>query len=224
MSDLKIAVPGLDYVTEQSTTQVPIAYSGNNFTVAFSNNICTVTTTSAHGLTFSPSAGTLPNFFVTFSGASGFSGTGTLNGPVFAILSIPSTTTFTFYTTVTAATVTSASIVPVFIPAFQASLLSGAAQWWWSNSTTSTISPQFPLYGSVQCVNLTTGANCLARYNPDNTNVIQVPGPSTQYTLSTTPTFRTMLAASSAGQLRFGPQDILIASGSAGTTYLSIVE
>jgi hypothetical protein len=218
MSDLKIAVPGLDYVTELNTTQTAIAYSGNNFTVSFSNNICTVTTTTAHGLTFSPSAGTLPNFFVTFSGVTGMSGTGTLNGPIFQILTIPSTTTFTFYTTVTAATVTSASILPVFIPVFQAALLTSVSDYNPNLSTGQTL----PLYGSAQCVNLTLGANLVAYYNPDNTNVVQTS--SSGNTLATAPTKRTMLAASSGGQLRFGPQDYLLATASSGTSYLSIVE
>jgi hypothetical protein len=218
MSNLKIAVPGLDYETELSTTQTTIAYSGNNFTVSFSNNICTVTTTSAHGLTFSPSAGVMPNFFVTFSGVTGQSGIGTLNGPIFQILTIPTTTTFTFYTTVTAATVSSASIVPVFMPVFQAALLSGVADYN-PNLATGMV---LPYYSTAQCVNLTLGANLVAYYNPDNTNVIQTS--TSGNTLATAPTKRSFLAASSSGQLRFGPQDFLLATSSSGTSYLSIVE
>ena len=218
MSDLKIAVPGLDYYSELSSTQTTITYAGNNFTVAFANNICTVTTTSAHGLTFSPSSGVMPNFFVTFSGVTSQSGTGTLNGPIFQILTIPSATTFTFYTTVTAATVTSASIVPVFIPVFQAALLSSVSDY---NPNLST-GMVLPYYSTAQCVNLTLGANLIAYYNPDNTNIVQTS--TSGNTLATAPTKRTMLAASSSGQMRFGPQDFLLATASSGTSYLSIVE
>ena len=150
MSILKIAVAGTDYYTEQTTTQIPIS-AGASGTFSAANNIATITTTSAHGLTFSPSAGTLPNYFVQFGGTtSGLTGTGILVGNNFRILSIPSTTTFTIYTTVTAATVTSMTIIPVFFPTFIAALLSGAATNNVVNSTTGAfgVSGNYPNYGS----------------------------------------------------------------------------
>jgi hypothetical protein len=104
MSDLKIAVPGLDYYSEYSTAQFVIP-AGAGATFVASNNIATITTNAAHGLTFNPSPGVLPNYFIQLGGSvSGTTGTGQLIGPVFRILSIPSTTTFTIYTTVTALT------------------------------------------------------------------------------------------------------------------------
>ena len=226
MSDLKIVVPGLDYYTEFSTTQVPISL-GASGAFAVTNNIATITFTSAHGLTFTPSAGVLPNFFIQFNGATSTTGVGQLNGPVFRILSIPTTTTITIYTSITAATLTSANAVPIFMPYFQAALLSANAQWYWNNATTSQLATTAPLYGSVQVCNLTLGANCVASYNPDNTNIVQDPTTAYPYppnTIATAPTMRTMLAASSAGQLRFGPQDYIAASGSSGTSRISIVE
>jgi hypothetical protein len=65
------------------------------------------------------------------------------------------------------------------------------------------------------------GANCNAYYNPDNLG--QPLDQSTGNTPSTAPTFRKMLAASSSGQLRYGPQDYIAADGTTATSYLSIV-
>jgi hypothetical protein len=226
MSDLKIAVPGLDYYSEYSTSQFVIP-AGAGATFVASNNIATITTNAAHGLTFSPSPGVLPNYFIQLGGSvSGTSGTGQLIGPVFRILSIPSTTTFTIYTTVTAATVTSTTFIPIFIPAFFTALISQGSPspslWYWNNATTAVLSQSYPQFGTVQVANLTLGANCVASYNPDNTNIVQ--DPSAGATIAVAPTMRTMLAASSSGQLRFGPQDYLAASGTTATSRISIVE
>jgi hypothetical protein len=213
MSDLKIAVGGLDYFAEQKTTQVPVALAAGTYTST--NGIMTITS-STHGLTFSPASGTLPNYFVQFggSGYSAITGTGVLLGNVFRIIAIPSATTFQIYTTITSITVTTSStLIPVFMPVFQTALLSSVA-----NLPSSTI----PYYGTAQAVNSTFGANCVASYNPDNTFVPL--DATTGNTPTTPPTFRTMLAASAGGQLRYGPQDIIAASGGAGTSYLSIVQ
>jgi hypothetical protein len=213
MSDLKIAVGGLDYFTEQSTTQYVIP-AGAGATFSASNNIATITFNAAHGLTFTPTAGTLPNYFIKFGGStSGLSGTGILVGNVFRILSIPSTTSITIYTTITAATVTSLTGIPVFYPVFQSALLSGVANLPSSNT--------IPYYGTTQCVNMTLGANCNAYYNPDNAGVPL--DATTGSTPSTAPTVRKMLSASSGGQLRFGPYDYLAADGTTATSYMSIV-
>ena len=217
MSDLKIAVGGLDYLTEQSTAQFVIP-AGAGATFAVSNNIATITTNAAHGLTQSPSAGVLPNQFVTFGGStSGLTGTGILVGNTFRILSIPSTTTFTIYTTITAATVTSMTVIPVFYPQFIFALLSSSANFPLAAGITG-----YPQFGTAQCVNLTQGANCVAQYNPSNNNVPL--DATTGATPGVAPTMRTMLAASSGGQMRFGPYDYIAASGTTATSYISVVE
>ena len=182
MSDLKIAVGGLDYVTEQSTTQFVIP-AGAGATFSASNNIATITFNAAHGLTFSPSSGTLPNYYIKFGGStSGLTGTGVLVGNVFRILSIPSTTSITIYTTVTAATVTSLTGIPVFYPVFQSALLSSQANLPSGNT--------IPYFGTAQCVNLTLGANCVAQYNPSNNNPPL--DATTGATPAVAPTMRTM--------------------------------
>lgn len=220
MSDLKIAVGGVDYITEQSTTQYVIpAGAGASFSA--SNNIATITTNAAHGLTFNPSPNALPNYFIKFATAATVgSGTGVLLNNVFRILSIPSTTTFTIYTTVTTATITSTTFVPIFYPAFTVALLSNPA--YFNGTGTFATTGIYPNYGAVQCANLTLGANCNAYYNPDNAGV---PLDATSgNTPSTAPTWRKMLAASSGGQVRFGPWDYIAADGTTATSYISIVE
>jgi hypothetical protein len=227
MSDLKIAVGGADYFTEMATTAVPVAMTA--VTTTSTGNIMTITTGSNHGLTFSPASATplpMPNYFVKFGG-SGYTingGTGVLLGNVFRILSIPSATTFTIYTTITSVTTTTSStVIPVFYPVFQQGLLSGAATGTLASGITGSFASAggYPYYGSVQCANLTTGANANVQYNPDNTGFPL--DASTGNTPATAPTVRTLLAVSTNGQLRFGPYDYIAASGSSGTTYISIV-
>jgi hypothetical protein len=236
MSDLKIAVGGNDYITEQTTTQIAIAQGTNNFTIAFAAAgtavntnvnayVATVTFASAHGLTFSPAAGTLPNYFIKFASTSGISGTGVLNGNVFRILSIPSTTTLTFYTTVSAATTTGASVIPVFYPVMQQALLSGAATGVVTGSNNSfAVAGGYPYYGTVQCANITTGSNTTIYYNPDNLGFPL--DQSTGLTPSTAPTVRSLISSATAGQFRFGPLDYIAQTGTnaSQTTYVSIVE
>lgn len=224
MSDLKIAVGGLDYFPEQSTAQYVIP-AGAGATFAVANNIATITFNAAHGLTFNPAANVLPNYFIKFGGTtSGLTGTGILVGNVFRILSIPSTTAITIYTTITAATVTSLTGIPVFYPVFQTALLSGAATGTLASGTTGSFATSggYPFYGTTQCVNFTFGANCTALYNPDNTGAPL--DASTGNTPSTAPTVRTFAAVTTGGQLRFGPYDYIAASGSTATSYISIVQ
>jgi hypothetical protein len=220
MSDLKIAVPGLIFQTELSTTQVPIAIGGSG-TFAVSNNLATITFTSAHGLTMAPAAGTLGNYFIQFNGVTGQSGVGTLNGPIFRILAIPSTTTIVIYTTVTAATVTSANAVPVFIPEFTA--VAGSAFVGGPTVGTPAVVTQGALQATGNC-NFLLGANCTVQYNPDNTSIIEdsTSGP----TLATAPVFRICSAVSTGGQIWFDGTGgtALFASGSAGTTRISVIE
>jgi hypothetical protein len=214
MSDLKIAVGGLDYVAEQSTTQFVIP-AGVGATFSAANNIATITFNAAHGLTFSPSANVLPNYYIKFGGStSGLTGTGVLVGNVFRILAIPSTTSIQIYTTITAATVTSLTGIPVFYPVFQTAALSSV-----SNLPAGTT---IPYLGTAQLVNYTFGANCNAYYNSDNTGAPL--DATTGNTPATAPTVRKMGAASNGGQLRFGPYDYIAADGTTATSYISICE
>lgn len=123
MSNLRLPIPGTDLQAAITISSVAVA-AGASGTFANSGNICTLTTTAAHGLTLNPAAGTAPNYYVTFSGVSAQTGVGTLNSNIFRILSIPSTTTFTIFSTVTAATVTGATVIPVFYPPFISSTTS----------------------------------------------------------------------------------------------------
>ena len=73
-------------------------------------------------------------------------------------------------------------------------------------------------------MNYTTGSNTTGYYNPDNT-VIPL-DQTTGNTPSTAPTVRQFVSVSTAGQLRFGPQDYFVqsAANASQTTYMSIVE
>lgn len=214
MSTLKIAVGGTDYLAEQSTTQFVIP-AGAGATFSASNGIATITFNAAHGLTFSPSANVLPNYFITFGGStSGLAGTGILVGNIFRILSIPTTTSITIYTTITAATVTSLTGIPVFYPVFQTSQLSTASNLPAGVNT--------PYYGTAQCVNAFFGANCNAYYSPNN-DAFPLDA-STGNTPATAPTTRKILAASAAAQVRFGPYDYIAADGTTATSRISIVQ
>jgi len=220
MAELKIAVPGLVFLQpELSTSQVPVAL-GASGTFAVSNNIATLTFTAAHNLTFTPAAGVMPNYFVQLSGASAMTGTGTLNGPIFRILAIPSATTIQIYTTVASATVTGASATPVFIPLAQSTANSGFAGGPLAGTPGAVTPGNLP---ASSFINYSLGPNCTLQYNPDGTSVIcdQTTGP----TPSVAPVFRTFGVASSAGQIWMdacGAMGIF-ASGGAGTSRVSVV-
>lgn len=218
MSELKISLPGgADFLAEMSTTQVPVpAGAGSAFTAA--NNIGTITTNAAHGLTAAPAAGTMPNFFVQITGATAQTGTGTLNGPIFRILSIPSTTTFTIYTTVTAATVTASTYIPVFLPPFTAILGSTFVNF--LNNLGTNVAGALVQSSSVMCV---FGANCTLQYDPSNVQIIY--DAAAGNTPSSVPTLRTLIAASGTGQTWINPpQMAILASGAAGTSRVSVIE
>jgi hypothetical protein len=215
--DVKLPVQGLQFQAELTTTQIPVAL-GASGTFAQANNIATLTFTAAHGLTLTPAAGVLANYFFQLSGATGLAGVGNLNGPIFRILSIPSTTTLTFYTTVTAATVTGATLTPVFVVPFLGQNVSAFV----NGPTMSGVGVPPAWVGAGMC-NLALGANCTVQYNPDNTSVIQ--DPLIAATTSATPTYRTLLAASSSTQLWMSDVSIaLFASGGAGTSRVSLIE
>jgi hypothetical protein len=229
MSDLKIALAGSIYQAEQSTTQIAILASANAWTFSIPTAgvpIALITTATPHGLTFTPTAGTMPNFFVTFQGnITAQTGPGTIIGNLFRILTIPSTTTFTIATTVlTATAATTAGIVPVFIPQFQVgvgSVFAGGPQ------VGTPLAPAIGTYTSSENVCLTTGPNCVVNYYPDNTSVIlDSSNTSTASpTPTTAPTARVLLAASSQGQVWFdgAASTLLVASGTAGTSRASVI-
>lgn len=213
--DTKLFVPGLEFQTELQTTQVPVASGAGS--IAVSNNIATITFAGAHGLTMTPAAGTLPNYFCTFTGVTAQTGIGTLNGPIFRILAIPSTTTIQIYTTVTGGTFTAGTCVPVFICPFVAQL--GSA---FINGPTQVGVQVPPALVGAGMVNCSLGANCTVQYNPDNTSVIQ--DPTVPQTLAASPTYRNVIAASGLGQLWMMEASIaLFASGGAGTSRVSVI-
>jgi hypothetical protein len=221
MSILKLGAGTLDTQSELSTTQIAITNAANAFTWSVSSNIATVTTATPHGLTFAPSAGTMPNYFVTFASVTITGGGGTVNGLVFRILTIPSTTTFTIYTTgVTSATSSGASIIPIFVAPFLSQPVSG-----WAGGPVQGAAGTFPsspaLTNPAYCY-VQQGANCATLLNVSGNGLLYDQSTGTQPTSS--PTTRTLAAASSnfAGWYDQGVV-YLAASGSAGTTTATVV-
>lgn len=217
MSILKIGTTGgADFNSELTTTQVPVASGAG--TIAVSNNIATVTFAAAHGLTMAPAAGTMPNFFCTFTGVTGQTGVGTLNGPIFRILAIPSTTTIQIYTTVTAGTFTAGTCVPVFLSPFTAVI--GSSFVGFLNNLGTNVAPALVQSASI---NYLLGANCTLQYNPDETSVIQ--DSTSGNTLAVAPTYRIFGAVSTGGQVWLNPPAMaLFASGGAGTSRVSVLQ
>lgn len=219
MADTKIGLPGgADFLQpEMSTTAVPVASGAG--TIAVANNIATFTTAGAHGLTMAVAAGTMPNYFVTFTGVTAMTGVGTFNGPIFRILAIPSTTTVQVYTTITAGTFTAGTIVPVFLPPFTAVL--GSTYVGFLNNLGTTQQP--PALVQSSFVNFLLGPNCTFQYNTDNTSVIQ--DATVASTLAVAPVYRIYGAVSTGGQFWVNPpQMALFASGTAGTSRVSVIE
>jgi hypothetical protein len=224
MSLLRLPTPTLDLEAELTVTQFVIP-AGAGGTFSASGNIGTVTFNAAHGLTMNPAAGVMPNYFITFGGSSSaMTGTGVLVGNIFRILTIPSTTAITIYTTITAATVTSLTGIPVFFPpfiaAFGSSFAGGPTQ------TISAVVTPFPpaqLEGAtVKCRN---GANCAMRVNVDQTAVIldQFSTPAAG-TPAVAPTWRDQIAASANGEGWFSaPWGGIWANGTTATSTFSVV-
>jgi hypothetical protein len=225
MSLLRLPTPGLDLQGSLTTTQVPIA-GGASGTFANSGNLCTITTTAAHGLTLTPSAGVMPNYYVTFSGVTAQTGVGSLNSNIFRILSIPSTTTFTIYSTVTAATITAATIIPVFYPIFIAANGSSFA-----GGPTQTISAVVTPFPPAQLAGASfyavLGANCTVQAalgNPVQT-ILLLDALTTPTTgTPTSPTWTAVQPASSAELMWAAPPNIALwASGGAGTSTIACI-
>jgi hypothetical protein len=166
MALLRLPTPGFDLQAQLSLSQFAIP-AGAGATFAAAGNIMTVTFNAAHGLTLNPAAGVPPNYFITFGGStSGLTGAGVLVGNIFRILTIPSTTSITIYGTITAATVTSMTGIPIFFPPFTASPGSGFASPQPSQTvaTVTTSYPQPNLEGAYVMAQF--AANARARINP----------------------------------------------------------
>lgn len=224
--DTRLPVAGLDLQSELTCTQFVIPL-GAGATYSMSNNIATFTFNAAHGLTLSPTAGVMPNYFITFGGtATTLTGTGQLVGNIFRILTIPSATAITFYSTIATATVTATTGIPVFFPPYTAGIGS-AFQGGPSQLIATAGSYPLPnLSGAMSY--LTLGANLAARYNPDQTAVIldgqTTPTLSGGFTPATAPTWRD-IAAVSTNDVIWGapPWFALWANGSTATSRVSVI-
>jgi hypothetical protein len=224
MGLLRLPTLGFDYQAQLTITQVPIVLAAGS--VANVNNIVTVTTAGAHGLTLNPAAGVPPNYFVSFTGTSAPTGVGILNGNIFRILSIPSTTTFTIYSTVTGATLTGSNIVPVFFAPFTASpgtLFSGPQP----TMTVAAVTTAYPppnVAGAVVLAQL--GANANIRFNSDllftgPLDPITTPAAGTP---AVAPVWTVGQAVSVSGDFpMLGYSAAVWAGGSAGTSTLSVI-
>lgn len=223
MSLLRLPTPGLDLQSTLSIAQEAITLAGGS--LANAGNILTVTTPAAHGLTFSPSAGVPPNYFVTFAGTSAPTGTGVLNGNVFRILSIPSTTTFTIYSTVTGATLTSSTVIPVFFPPFTAQ--GGSAFAGGPSQVISSVTTYFPpadLEGAY--VYALLAANCTCQIDLDQTALIlDSQSTPSSGTPATAPNWTAFIPASSNNSAWLAPPwgAIWASAASAGTSKLAVV-
>lgn len=210
---------GKRFKTRMSTTQVPVALGASGTFANDGNNRCTLTFTAAHGLTLSPAAGVMGNFACTFSGSTGEVG-GTLIGNIFRILAIPSATTIVIYSTLTAATVTGASLIPVFFIPFTQMLGNYGGQ---VGPTNASSVAQNPMALTGDSALLQLGANAAWRINYDNTACLLDPvtTPSTG-TPTTAPVWEDQIKASTNGIAYGGYQECLWANGAAGTSYASV--
>lgn len=225
MALLRLSTPGFDYQSQLTITQFVIP-AGAGATFAASNGIATITTNAAHGLTLNPSAGVPPNYFVTFGGStSALTGTGILVGNIFRILAIPSTTTFQIYTSITAATVTALTVIPVFFPSFTASpgsLYSGPQP----SMTVSGVTTQYPPPNLESAmVYAQQAANCAIRINSDNTFSFPLDQLSTPAagTPSTAPVWTTVLGTASGVVPMMGNTSCIWASGTTATSTYSVL-
>ena len=239
MSLLRLATPGLDLQPQLTITQFVVP-AGAGATFANSGNVCTFTTNAAHGLTLTPAAGVPANYYISFGGStSALTGNGILVGNYFRILSIPSTTTFTFYSTVTAATVTSTTVIPVFLCPFTAqstSLFAGGPSQ--TVASVTTVYPPANLESGY--VHSQNGANCAVLMAPYiatgagqfNNSFIMLDAFTTtacsgNNTPAVAPTVVTIGAASTNynGLMISGPfcNYVLAANGTTATTTLNVV-
>ena len=237
MGDIKLPVVGMEFLQEVQTVQLAISNGSNAFTFAFANNICTMTFTTPHGITSAFTAGsgatpsTMPNYYFLLGGTAitGLTGTGILQGPIFRILTIPSTTTLTFYTTVTAATTGAAT---TFQPVFLLPNIPLPVSGLYSGGPTLVGVAQPPPWIYATAANLLTGANCTVQYFPTNWAGSTIPAQqiydaTTGNTPGVAPTARTIVPVSTAAQLTLmgpGVAAIVASTTNAGTTFASVIE
>lgn len=217
MSDIKIGVAGLEFQTELTITQVPVASGAGGIVIA--NNLATFTFAGAHGLTLTPAAGVPANYFVAFTGVAGMTGSGTFNGPIFRVLSIPSATTLVVYAGgITAATFAAGTCVPVFLFPF-----TGQVGTFVNGPLMSGVSVAPPNLGSG-LANLLLGVNCSVQWNPDNTSIIV--DPTVGFVPAVAPVYRISETVSSSASNCYmsGASSALFASGGAGTTRVSVIQ
>jgi hypothetical protein len=219
MQQLQFLANSVFLQPEFSTTAVPIALGASGTLVLGSGataNIATLTFTAAHGYTAvkqfngittisNATTGHGPTNYGgstlqspwTYFQLTGATGVTAVNGVTFVILSIVNTTVMT-----------------VYIP------LAGTSP---TVTAASFLPVWVPSYGDY---NMVLGANCAVQYNPDNTGAPVLPGTSVYTPTLPTPTFRTLQAVSTTGQLEFdgAGQQIIIANGSAGTSRWSIFD
>lgn len=233
MGLLRLPTPGFDYQPQLSIAQFLIpagagaTFSNANSATVGAGGLCTITTNAAHGLTLNPAAGVPPNYFVTFGGStSAMTGTGILIGNIFRIISIPSTTTFTIYSTISTATVTSMTVIPIFFCNFIAepSTLFSGPQPTMTVAAVTTAYPPPSITGGDVLAQL--GANCNVRINSDNTftNPLDGFGTPAAGTPAVAPVWTTTLAAGVSGeQVMLGYSCALWANGTTATSTLSVV-
>jgi hypothetical protein len=219
-----IPIIGQDLQHELTLTQYVIpAGSGATFSNANSatlsaGGITTITFNGAHGLTMTPSANVPANLFIGFGGStSAATGTGILVGNIFKILTIPSTTAITIWTTISTMTVTSLTGIPVFFPPF----LQGPVVWNYSPTQTisSVVTAEGAALGGYSMFTALLGANASVHVNVDQTFVPL--DPSTGNTPATAPTWRSLAAASTNGQYTGAyPWMAVYADGTTATSYL----
>lgn len=231
MSTSKIAVPGQTFFQELATTQfvIPAGASGAWSNAATSGSgVVTVTTNAAHGLSLNPAAGTAPNYFIQFATAfTVLTGAGVGLNQIFRILSIPTTTTFTVWSSILTATITSTTFVPIFFPTTIATPNSA-----FINGPVMTTTSVAPMMAGSCDINYLFGANCILQYAPgDYTGSTITPSiPLDQYTNggvtpSSAPTYRTFGTASAGGQATMtGYSMFIAASGTTATSQWSVVE
>lgn len=230
MSLLRLGYGGLDLQAQQTITQFTIP-AGAGATLSNANataggaGVITFTTNAAHGLVLNPAAGVPPNYFVTFGASMTLlTGTGTLINNVFRILSIPSATTFTIWGTITTATVTATTVIPVFFPTFQASTMSsfvsGPTQ-----TITAVVTPFPPPFLEGAYVMCRLGANCNVVADVLQTAILLDPQstPATG-TPATAPTWSTQISASTNNAVYMAaPSVAVFANGATATSTFSVV-
>jgi len=201
---------------EFSTTAVPIALGAGGLLALQSqgagSNIATLTFNAAHGYTqTNQSNGTKLIQNVTTGHGPTLYGGSALQSPY----------TYFQLTGATGVTAVNGVTLPILaIPSTTTMLVYAPLSGTNPTVTGASFQPVFvPSYGEY---NFTLGANCVMQYNPDNTGSPVVPPAASL----PAPTWRSLFAASTAGQVDLdgAGQMIILASGGAGTSRWSIID